>query len=66
MIVTIQAPDSNSLKAGLWEASMMMGLETEKHEGNTFDVIIHEQRKLDFLLSKCSGRVIATEYSSLY
>jgi hypothetical protein len=65
MIVTIQAPSSSERVAGIWEAGMLMGLEVEKHEGNTFDVVVHDQGKLDKILSKCNGRVIATKHSSM-
>ena len=60
MIVTIQTPTARHKLTGLWEAEMMMGLETENHIGNTFEVIVHQQNKLDAILSKCGGRVIAT------
>lgn len=62
MIVTIQAPTPSRKADGLWAAEMMMGLEVENHMGSTFDVIVHRQDKLDALLSKCGGKVIATRH----
>ena len=64
MIVTIQTSTPSGKTAGLWQASVMMGLETENHIGNTFDVIVHRQDKLEALLRKCGGRVIATRHTA--
>lgn len=64
MIVTIQAATPSGKTAGLWEAEMMMGLEVESHLGTTFDVIVHRQDKLDSILRKCGGKVIATRLTA--
>lgn len=58
MILTIQAPSKALYRAGLWEASMMMGLEVEAQEGNTFEVIVHDKGKADRILQVTQGRVI--------
>lgn len=62
MIVTIESPTTGLKRAGMWQAEVMMGLEIENHFGNTFEVIVHDQKKLDNILLKCSGRVIATKH----
>lgn len=67
MILTIQAPTASLLKMGVWEASEMMGLEVEVHADNTFDVIVFDKDKLDRIIQKTQGRVIAQrDKASLY
>lgn len=59
MILTIKAPTKSLLLAGVWKADMMMGLETEIHEDNTFEIVCHDSNKVDSILKTCQGRVIA-------
>lgn len=59
MILTIQCPSSNKLRQGVWLASVMMGLDTQIHADNTFDVTAPQDKHIRAILNKCEGQVIA-------
>ena len=60
MIFTIKSPDTSSLRAGLFE-SMKLGLSTEEFVDNTFEIVVHSQVKLDRVLDKSRGKIIASK-----
>lgn len=60
MIFTIKSPDKASLRAGLFEA-MKLGLSTEEFVDDSFEVIVHSQVKLDRVLDKSRGTIIASK-----
>lgn len=60
MIFTIKSPNTASLRAGLFE-SMKLGLSTEEFVDNTFEIIVHSQVKLDRVLDKSRGTIIASK-----
>lgn len=58
MILTIKAPSLSLMKSGIWEAEMMMGLETEVFSDNTFEIVCHDPAKVDKILKISQGKVI--------
>lgn len=60
MIFTIKSPNKSSLRAGLFEA-MKLGLSTEEFVDNSFEVVVHHQAKLDRVLEKSNGTIIASK-----
>ena len=58
MILTIQCPSAKKLREGVWLASVMMGVDTEIHADNTFDLAINDDKKIRAILNKCDGKVI--------
>lgn len=60
MIFTIKSPSKASLRAGLFEA-MKLGLSTEEFIDNSFEVVVHSQTKLDRVLDKSHGTIIASK-----
>jgi hypothetical protein len=58
MILTIKTPSLSLLKAGIWEADLMMGLETEVFSDNTFEIVCHDPAKVDRILEISQGKVI--------
>ena len=59
MIVTVKTS-----KAGMSNAyfeSIKFGLDFEKHADGTFDLIVHDDKMLDYVLKSCNGEVIAKQ-----
>lgn len=59
MIVTVK-----TTKAGMSNAyfeSIKFGLDFEKHADNTFDIIVHDQAMLDYVVKACNGTIIAKQ-----
>lgn len=59
MIVTVKTS-----KAGMSNAyfeSIKFGLDFEAYADNTFDVIVHSQPMLDYVLKACNGTIVAKQ-----
>ena len=59
MILTIKAPNRQALTRGVWQAQMMMGLETEVNVDNTFEIVCHDPGKVEKILKESQGTVIS-------
>jgi|APCry1669188970_1035186.scaffolds.fasta_scaffold51507_2 hypothetical protein len=59
MIVTVKTS-----KAGMSNAyfeSIKFGLDFEKHADDTFDLIVHDDKMLEYVLKSCNGTVLAKQ-----
>lgn len=59
MIVTVR-----TTKAGMSNAyfeSIKFGLDFERHADDTFDIIVHDQSMLDYVLKSCNGTIVAKQ-----
>lgn len=59
MLLTIKCPTKAKLNAGLWEAQVMLGMDTEVFEGNVFEIAAHDEGKVAHILNKCDGEIVA-------
>lgn len=59
MILTIKAPNKAGLQRGVWQAQMMMGLETEVNVDNTFEIVCHDPNKVQKILQESNGTIIS-------
>ena len=59
MIVTVKTS-----KAGMSNAyfeSIKFGLDFEKHADDIFDLIVHDDKMLEYVLKSCNGTVLAKQ-----
>jgi hypothetical protein len=58
MIATIKTPSIGDMKRGLWKA-MDLGVECDVFSDNTFNIVVHEQRRADAIAEAARGTIIA-------
>ena len=58
MLITIQCPTRAKLTQGLWTSQVILGMDTEVFAGNTFEIATDSQQKVNYILSKCDGKVV--------
>lgn len=58
MIATIKTPSIGDMKRGLWKA-MDLGVECDVFSDNTFNIVVHEQKRADAIALAARGIIIA-------
>jgi hypothetical protein len=58
MIATIKTPSISDMKRGLWKA-MDLGVECDVFSDNTFNIVVHEQKRADAIALAARGTIIA-------
>jgi hypothetical protein len=58
MIATIKTPSIGDMKRGLWKA-MDLGVECDVFSDNTFNIVVHEQKRADAIALAARGTIIA-------
>jgi hypothetical protein len=56
MIVTIKTPNPRAQLKGMFEA-MKYGLEAEKYVDNSFDLVVHDLTKAEYIANYCGGKI---------